>query len=65
MRLDRERLQDVIECCEAISLYRQEIDSYHGLLQSRKDQDALLYELAKIGRLPPISLVQFKVKILI
>ncbi len=38
---------------------------YHGLLQSRKDQDALLYELAKMReRLPPISLVQFKVKIL-
>jgi uncharacterized protein with HEPN domain len=49
MRPDRERLQDIIESCEAISLYQQEIDSYHGLLQSRKDQDALLYELAKIG----------------
>jgi uncharacterized protein with HEPN domain len=48
MRPDRGRLQDIIESCEAISLYRQEIDSYHGLLHSRKDQGALLYELAKI-----------------
>jgi uncharacterized protein with HEPN domain len=49
MRPDEERLQDIIESCETISLYRLEIDSYYGLLKSRKDQGALLYELAKIG----------------
>jgi|ERR1700733_467875 len=49
MRPDRERLQDIIESCEAISQYKKEIDSYNDFFKSRKDQGALLYELAKIG----------------
>jgi len=49
MRSDKERFQDIVESCEAISQFMQEVPSYNALLKSRKDQNALLHELAKIG----------------
>lgn len=49
MRSDKERLFDIIESCEAISQFMLSIDSYAALLKSRKDQNAVLHELARIG----------------
>ncbi|HET6400646.1 MAG TPA: HepT-like ribonuclease domain-containing protein [Candidatus Kapabacteria bacterium] len=49
MQSDKERLLDILESCEAISQFMRTIGSYSALLKSRRDQSALLYELAKIG----------------
>lgn len=49
MRSDKERLQDIVESCDAISQFMKDVESYHSLLKNRKDQNALLHELARIG----------------
>jgi uncharacterized protein with HEPN domain len=49
MRSDEERLLDIIDSCEAISQFMQTIVSYSSLLKDRRDQNALLHELARIG----------------
>ncbi len=49
MRSDDERLLDMVESCDTILLWMQEINSVSALLKDRRDQSALLHELMKIG----------------
>jgi uncharacterized protein with HEPN domain len=49
MRSIEERLQDILESCEAISQFLQTIESSYAFRASRRDQNAVLHELAKIG----------------
>jgi uncharacterized protein with HEPN domain len=49
MRSDKERLSDILDSCDAISLFIQSIPSYHALLKDRRDQNAVLHELVRVG----------------